>query len=160
MSKWETWLDGLLFLLSVGLAFRLYNVSKSPILEMATIQDPPHILHGPDSAQRLLPLRLRTVGGYITVEDIIRYLHEHPTKLNQEATNILKQMEQTQQQILQTEEDVQEIERQLNKLALDIYDGLADSEKLQLRINRNLDSVNGVEAKYWRELIERAESNQ
>ena len=67
-------------------------------------------------------------------------------------------MEETQQHILETEEQIQTIEMRLNELALDVYDGLSDHERFNIRQSRNLDSVNGIEAKYWRTLIEQAEA--
>lgn len=158
MKHLESILDGLLLILSMTLILRLYTAQSPPIVELATQQDAPHVLHEPQAAERLLPLRLSTVGGYITVEDLIRHLHEHPELLTSDATTLLKEMEQTQQQILATEEEMQATELRLNKMALEIYDGLSDQEKFKIRYSRNIDSVNGVEAKYWRTLIESAES--
>jgi hypothetical protein len=158
MKHLEPVLDGLLLLLSVALILRLYTAQHPPIVELATQQDAPHILHEPHAAEQLLPLRLSTVGGYITVEDLIRHLHEHPDLLTSDATTLLKEMEQTQQQILATEEEMQATELRLNQMALEIYDGLSEEEKFKIRHSRNIDSVNGVEAKYWRTLIESAES--
>lgn len=158
MKQVEPILDGLLLLLSIALVVRLYGTQQTPIIELATQNDAPHVLHEPHAAERLLPLRLSALGGYITVEDLIRHLHEHPELLTSEAINLLKEMERTQQQILETEEQVQAIELQLNQLALTIYDGLSEQERFNIRQSRNIDSVNGIEAKYWRTLIESVES--
>ena len=158
MKNLESILDGLLLLLSLALLVRLYTTQQDAIVELATSEDPPHVLHESNAAERLLPVRLSTVGGYITVEDLIRHLHEHPKSLSTETIALLKDMEETQQHILETEEQIQTIEMRLNELALDVYDGLSDHERFNIRQSRNLDSVNGIEAKYWRTLIEQAEA--
>ena len=65
----------------------------------------------------------------------------------------------TQQALLRNEESLQRIELELNRTALELYDGLSQEEQTRIRSRRNTDSVEGVEAQYWRELLKQIETN-
>ena len=120
----------------------------------------PNELHHPDSPKTILPIRLQTVGQYVTVKDLIRYLDDHPEIVQKDKQIVapLQRMIDRQSQILKTEEDIQSIERVLNETTLQLYDQLSESEKQQLRLHRNIDSVEGVEAEYWKTLLDNLES--
>ena len=159
MKRLELILDAVLILLAIALCFRMLP-SNNPLIEIATEANSPNELHQPDSAKAILPVRLQTVGQYVTVEDLIRYLEDHPeiVEKDKQIVALLQRMIDRQSQILKTEEDIQAIERVLNETTLQLYEQLTDSEKQQLRIQRNVDSVEGVEAEYWKSLLEKVES--
>ena len=159
MKRLELSIDAVLCLLAVTLCFRLLTPSSS-LIEIATEAENPRTLHHPDSSKTLLPIRLQAVGQYITVEDLIRYLEHHPdmVRQNSQAVALLQRMLDRQSDILKTEEEIQAIEQILNQTALKLYEELSESEKQILRSQRNVDSVEGIEAVYWKSLLEELET--
>ena len=101
-------------------------------------------------------LRIRS---YDYGEDIIRELHAHPEYLQSDRSKqLFKEMQQTQQALLDNEESLQQVELELNRIALDIFNSLPSAEQARIRSRRNTDSVEGVEAQYWREVLKQAEN--
>ena len=121
-----------------------------------TDEDTIESLHRPNAVQQ----RIDQLGPSITVEDVIRKLHAKPELLRStEGKQLFEEMIETQQALLHNEESLQRIELQLNRTALELYDSLSVEEQTRIRSRRNTDSVEGVEAQYWRELLEQSEVN-
>ena len=113
-------------------------------------------LHRPNAVQQ----RIEQLGPAITVEDVVRKLHAEPALLKSaEGKQLFQEMLDTQQTLLRNEESLQQIELKLNRTALELYDSLSTAEQTRIRSRRNTDSVEGVEAQYWRELFNQIETN-
>ena len=140
-------------LLAVGLLIRWYTVSAPYIHTLFTETDTIENLHAPNAVQQ----RIERLGPTITIEDIIRELHAHPEYLQSERSRqLFTEMQKTQQALLDNEESLQQVEMELNSIALDIFNGLSRSEQARIRSRRNTDSVEGVEAQYWKEVLKQA----
>lgn len=142
-------------LLALGLLIRWYMVSGPSIHTLFTETDTIENLHTPGAVQQ----RIENLGPTITVEDIIRELHTHPEHLQSERSKqLFKEMQQTQQALLDNEESLHQVELELNRIALDIFNSLSSVEQARIRSRRNTDSVEGVEAQYWKEVLKQAEN--
>ena len=109
--------------------------------------------HRPNAVQQ----RIDQLGPSVTVEDIIRKLHAEPELVSSaEGTQLFKEMLETQQALLRNEEALQRIELELNRTALKLFDGLSPEEQARIRSRRNTDSVEGVEAQYWRSFLNKS----
>ena len=98
----------------------LYDTTRCHC-QVGHVRRSPHVLREPNAAERLLPVRLSTVGGYITVEDLIRHLHEHPESLSTE-TCFIKRYGGDSAAHFRNKEQIQTIEMRLDELALDTMD--------------------------------------
>ena len=142
-------------LLAVGLLLRWYLGSGPSIHTLFTEVDTIENLHTPGAVQQ----RIEILGPTITVEDIIRELHAHPEHLQSDRSKqLFKEMQQTQQALLDNEDSLQQVELELNRIALDIFNSLPSAEQAHIRSRRNTDSVEGVEAQYWKEVLKQAEN--
>ena len=159
MNRLEFIIDTLLIVLAFALCFRIFP-SVNPLIEIATASNSPKELHQPDAAKTILPVRLQTVGQYVTVEDLIRYLEHHPeiVEKDKQVVALLQRMIDRQSQLLKTEENILSIEKVLNETAFQLYSELSDSEKQLIRQQRNVNSVEDVEAVYWNSLLNKLES--
>ena len=152
---WLQSLEVLNILLALGLLIRWWMPSTS-MYTLFTAEDTIESLHRPNAVQQ----RINQLGPSITVEDVIRKLHAEPELLHStDEKQLFQEMLGTQQALLRNEESLQRIELELNRLALKLYDGLSQEEQARIRSRRNIDSVEGVEAQYWRELLEQVETN-
>ena len=141
-------------LLAVGLLLRWYLNSGPSIHTLFTEADTIENLHTPGAVQQ----RIENLGPTITVEDIVRELHAHPEQLQSAGSKqLFKEMQQTQQALLDNEESLQQVELELNRIALEIFNNLPSAEQARIRSRRNTDSVEGVEAQYWKEVLKQAE---
>ena len=141
-------------LLGLGLLVRWYLSSGPSMHTLFTESDTIENLHTPGAVQQ----RIENLGPAITVEDIIRELHAHPEHLQSERSKkLFKEMQQTQKALLDNEESLQQVELELNRVALDIFNSLSTTEQTRIRSRRNTDSVEGVEAQYWKEVLKQAE---
>lgn len=154
-SRWLQGLEVLNILLALGLLIRWWMPSVS-IYTLFTDEDTIENLHRPNAVQQ----RIDQLGPSITVEDVIRKLHAEPELLHSaDGKQLFQEMLETQQALLRNEESLQRIELELNRTALELYDSLSSEEQTRIRSRRNTDSVEGVEAQYWRELLEQVEAN-
>ena len=155
-TRWLQILEVLNILLAVSLLVRWWIPSVS-MQTLFTDGDTIESLHQPNAVQQ----RIDQLGPSITVEDVIRKLHAEPELLRStEGRQLFEDMLETQQALLRNEESLQRIELELNRTALELYDGLSPEEQTRIRSRRNTDSVEGVEAQYWRELLQNIETNQ
>jgi hypothetical protein len=152
------YLDIINLLLVIGILVQLYQPSPD-LLVLLQDKHPPRHLHQPKAAQQSLHQEIVTVGSYVNVEDIIRYLHENPSHYedNPQIVELIRDMQQTQKQLLETEENVLQTEAKLNEVAVSMYQLLSSQQQQQMTNQRNLDSVQQIEQKYWNELIEQME---
>jgi hypothetical protein len=130
--------------------------APSSILPILTEDSPPRSLHAPKAVDKALFQKIERIGTPINVEDIIRELHRRPELLDN-SPNIkqhLVKMQTTQKELLQSEERIISLETELNQLTLKMIEKLSLEQKQKLLDNRNLDSVNKIEGKYWEELIQ------
>lgn len=155
ITKLSIVLDICNVLLVIVIFYTLWSPSDS-LLPILQPKDDPTSIHLPHAAEHMTIRHIQTVGSYTNVEDVMRYLHEHPEILanNPTATTQLQQMQQTQQALFATEEELQKVERQLNEQALQLYQRLSPTEREQIEQNRNIDSVQKIEAKYWEEVLD------
>ena len=154
-TRWIQILEVLNILLAVVLLIRWWIPSAS-MQTLFTDGDTIESLHQPNAVQQ----RIDQLGPSITVEDIIRKLHAEPELLRStEGRQLFEDMLETQQTLLHNEESLQRIELELNRTALELYDNLSPDEQARIRSRRNTDSVEGVEAQYWRELLKKIETN-
>ena len=154
-AQWLQRLEILNILLALGLLIRWWMPSAS-MYTLFTAEDTIESLHRPNAVQQ----RIDQLGPSITVEDVIRKLHAEPELLDStDGKQLFQEMLGTQQALLRNEKSLQRIELELNRLALKLYDGLSQEEQARIRSRRNTDSVEGVEAQYWRELLEQTETS-
>ena len=154
-AQWLQSLEVLNILLALSLLIRWWMPSAS-MYTLFTAEDTIESLHRPNAVQQ----RIDQLGPSITVEDVIRKLHAEPELLHSaDGKQSFQEMLETQQALLRNEESLQRIELELNRLALKLYDGLSQEEQARIRSRRNTDSVEGVEAQYWRELLKQTETN-
>ena len=126
------------------------------IIPLLSEEAAPRSLHGPQAVDKALFQKLERIGTPINVENIIRELHRRPELLS-EHPNVkqqLEKMQSTQKELLQSEERILSLETELNQLTLKMIERLSPEQKRKLLDNRNLDSVNKIEGKYWQELIQ------
>ena len=144
-------------LLALGLLLRWYLVPDPSIQTLFREADTIENLHSQGAVQQ----RIENLGPTITVEAIIRELHAHPEHLQSAGSKqLFKEMQQTQQALLDNEESLQQVELELNRIALEIFNNLPSAEQARIRSRRNTDSVEGVEAQYWKEVLKQAEDTQ
>lgn len=156
-ERWVRRIEILNIVLALGWFLRWLMVPSPSMHTLFTDGDTIDDLHRPNAVQE----RIEQLGPAITVEDVIRKLHAQPEHLRSpESKRLFQEMLQTQQDLLQNEEALQQIELQLNRTVLELYDGLSPEEQTRIRARRNTDSVDGVEAQYWRELLEQIEIEQ
>jgi hypothetical protein len=153
-EKWIRRIEFVNILLALALLVRWYTVPSPPIYTLFTNEDTIENLHRPNAVQQ----RIEQLGPSITVEDIIRKLHAEPELLRStEGKELFQEMLQTQQELLRNEEALQRVELELNRTTLKLYDNLSPEDQTRIRSRRNTDSVEGIEAQYWRELLEQVE---
>ena len=156
-ERWIRRVEVLNILLALGLLIRWWMVPSSPVYTLFTDSDTIEDLHRPNA----VPERIEQIGPSVTVEDIIRKLHAEPELLHStQSKQLFQEMLHTQQELLRNEETLQRVELELNRTALKLYEGLSHEEQTRIRSRRNTDSVEGVEAKYWRELLKQVETAQ
>lgn len=141
-------------LLAVALLARWYMSTGSSIYTLFSGTDTIENLHAQGAVQQ----RIELLGPTISIEDIIRELHAHPEYLQSDQTkHLFKEMQQTQQALLDNEVSLQQVEFELNRAALSIFNGLSITEQARIRSRRNTDSVEGIEAQYWKEVLKKTE---
>lgn len=143
-------------LLLLILCWQLTNHYISPaILPLLSTESSPRSLHAPQAVEKTIVYRVQQLGVPLNTEDIIRELHQHPERLENNPTlkQQLRAMHLTQKELLQSEEKLLSLERELNQLSLDMLQQLTGEQKELLLKNRNLDSVQKIEQRYWQELI-------
>ena len=155
-SRWIHGIEVLNILLAIGLLLRWWVLPSTSVHTLFTDGDTIDDLHRPNAVQQ----RIEQLGPAITVEDVVRKLHADPSLLQSaESKQVFQEMLDTQQAIIRNEESLQQIELQLNRTALELYESLSLTEQTRIRSRRNTDSVEGVEAQYWRELFNQIETN-
>ena len=156
-ERWVRRIEILNIVLALGWFLRWLMVPSPSVYTLFTDGDTIDNLHRPNAVQE----RIEQLGPTITVEDVIRKLHAQPEQMHSpESKRLFQEMLQTQQDLFQNEEALQQIELQLNRTVLELYEGLSSEEQTRIRARRNTDSVEGVEAQYWRELLEQIEVEQ
>ena len=149
------WLDSINIVLLVTLMWRIFQPMPHFVPLLAK-EDPPRFLHHPQAASKSLVQQMTQVGTFVNVEDLIRYLHEHPEiELNPEAKMQLMTLQKLSLELLQIEDAILQNEQQLNELTLQLYQSLPPQEQRALLEFRNQDSVQKIEMQYWLELLER-----
>ena len=153
-KRWVQLLEVANVLLALSLFARWYLTTGTTLQTLFSETDTMESLHIPGAVQQ----RIEFLGPTITVEDIIRELHAHPEYLQTDKSKqLLKEMQQTQQSLLSNEEALQKVELELNRITFDIFNGLSGTEQALIRSRRNTDSIEGVEAQYWKELQKQME---
>lgn len=165
-KSWVGIVEGFNILLAFGLLIRWgwggWTPANNPTLyTLFDSTDGMDDLHAPDAVSNRIVKTFQQNGGIITVEDIIRHLHEHPELLSTPThTALFEQMLLTQTTLLNTEEELQRVELKMNKLALEIYSSLSETDKVRIRSRRNTDSVEGIEAQYWNSLLNQVQDTE
>lgn len=160
--SWSLWWrknfwDLINILLLIALFWQLSSHYASPsLLTILSEEDPPRTLHAPQAVEKNLLLNIEKIGAPVNTEDIIRELHRNPNmlKANPSLRNHIEQMQKTQNQLLQSEERLLALEKELSQLSLEMLEQLTEEQKNRLLENRNRDSVQKLEQKYWQELIQ------
>jgi hypothetical protein len=160
-KSWIAIVEGLNIALALGLLIRWGWPTTPPSTELYTLfeaQDGIEDLHAPNAVAHRVTTVFQQDGGVVTVEDIVRHLHANP-KLMSTPTHVelFEQMLHTQTLLLNTEEELQQVELKMNRLSLEIYNSLSESDKVRIRSRRNTDSVEGIEAQYWKALLEQVQ---
>ena len=156
-SQTTTILEGINIALAIALLVRWFLIPNPSLHTLFTDEDTIEHLHAPGAVS----LRIEQLAPSITVEDIVRELHEHPERLSSpEAQQLFKEMQETQSALLANEERLQAIELELNRLALQVFNDLSPEEQARIRSRRNTDSVEGIEAQYWREVLQQDEQGE
>ena len=164
--SWVNMVEGINILLVLALIIRWswggWTPSSPPTLyTLFDSTDGMDDLHAPDAVSNRIVKTFQQNGGIITVEDIIRHLHDHPELLSTPThTALFEQMLLTQTTLLNTEEELQIVELKMNKLALKIYNSLAETDKVRIRSRRNTDSVEGIEAQYWNSVLKQIQDTE
>ena len=155
-SRWIHGIEVVNILLAIGLLLRWWVPSSNSVYTLFTDEDTIDDLHRPNAVQQ----RIEQLGPAITVEDVVRKLHGDTSLLQSaESKQLFQEMLDTQQALLRNEESLQQVEVKLNRTALELYESLSPAEQTRIRSRRNTDSVEGVEAQYWRELFNQIEPN-
>lgn len=153
-SRTATMLEMINISLAIALLVRWLLIPNPNLHTLFTDNDTIEDLHAPSAVSQ----RIEQLAPSITVEDIVRELHEHPEYLSSpEAQQLFKEMLQTQTSLLENEERLQAVELELNRLALQVFNDLSPEEQARIRSRRNTDSVEGIEAQYWREVLHQSE---
>ena len=154
-SRTTTIVDVFNITLAIALLIRWLVLPSPTLYTLFTGADGLEDLHAPNAVAH----RIEQLGPSITVEDIIRELHEHPEHLSSpEATQLFNDMQETQAALLENEERLHTVELELNRLALELFNALTPAEQARIRSRRNTDSVEGIEAQYWREVLQQVEN--
>ncbi len=154
-NRWIHGIEVLNILLAMGLLLRWWVLPSTSVYTLFTDGDTIDDLHRPNAVQQ----RIEQLSPAITVEDVVRKLHADPALLHSaESKQLFQEMLDTQQALLHNEESLQQIESELNRTALELYESLSPAEQTRIRSRRNTDSVEGVEAQYWRELFNQIET--
>lgn len=156
-SRTTTMLEMFNIALAIALLVRWLLIPNPSLHTLFTDEDTIEDLHAPGSVS----IRIEQLGPSITVEDIIRELHQHPERLSSpEAQQLFREMQETQSKLLANEERLQAVELELNRLALQLFNDLSPTEQARIRSRRNTDSVEGIEAQYWREVLQQGEHGE
>lgn len=156
-SRTTTMLEGINIVLAIALLVRWLLIPTPSLHTLFTDEDTIENLHAPGAVSQ----RIEQLAPSITVEDIVRELHEHPERLSSpEAKQLFIEMQETQSKLLENEERLQAVELELNRLALQLFNDLSPTEKARIRSRRNTDSVEGIEAQYWREILQQGERSE
>jgi len=156
-SRTATMLEVINIALAIALLVRWFFIPNPSLHTLFTDEDTIENLHAPGSVS----LRIEQLGPSITVEDIIRELHEHPERLSSpEAQQLFKEMQETQSALLENEERLQAVELELNRLAFQLFNDLSPTEQARIRSRRNTDSVQGIEAQYWSEVLQQGKQDE
>ena len=155
--RWIGILEALNIVLAIGLLMRWNSTSDSVVAVFAEgdrIED----LHAPGAVHQRIQTTFELGGGAFTVEDIVRHLHAHPELLQ---SNVAKQqfrtLQEAQTALIDNMKALESVELELNHLALELYTSLSEAEQTKIRSRRNTDSVEGIEAQYWLELMKEIE---
>ena len=98
----------------------------------------------------------------ITVEHIIRELHEHAETLPEEKRKaLLEELEKAESErdhLLEMMETAQELDDTLSQMAIQIWSTLTPQEQMRIRTERNRISVEQIERTVWEQTKENLEA--
>ena len=153
------YLDSINIVLIIGILVQLYQPT-SDLIPLLQEHHAPRHMHSPNAAEQSLHQEIVTLGTYVNVEDLVRYLQENPKlyQNNPDVLPLIRELQVSQQELLKTEELILQTEAKLNQIAINMYKQLSPEQKKQLNNERNLDSVQQIEAAYWNDLIQELES--
>ncbi len=156
-TRWILALELLNILLAIALLVR-WNTAPSSIVTLFSAEDRIEDLHAPGAVHNRIHTTFELGGEAVTVEDIVRKLHANPALLRSTAAQEhFRSLQETQTKLIDNMKALETVELELNRLALELYTSLSETQKMQIRSRRNTDSVEGIEEQYWRELMNELE---
>lgn len=132
--KWTTLGDLVIVVLGATLLWRLYD----PLAPMTFVQPVDTV---------------RTES--ITIESVIRELHEHADGLPEETRTKLKEdlkvATRERDELFRLMEEANQLDTELNQLAVEMWARLTEAQRKELVETRNTVSVQQIEQMYWKE---------